>query len=357
MNEMKNSLQGIRGLILFVLLAPAAAACTAPTSPAGGVTLTTPTAAQPANGAQIANAKQPVTLTVTNAFVADGTAAVSYAFEVATDSAFATKVLTKTVTQTAGQTSLALTVLAAGDYYWHVQTSASGTAGTFSSASKFTIAPPIVIGTATAVSPLSGFSGTAWPPFIVTNATKTGPFGSIAYQFDIATSATFASIIVSATVSETGTQTGFTPAGQSVPTSPTTMFWRATPIDQTNGIAGTASAAQSFTLSAPIAGPANLWPGAQPPGTNGHAIRGDNWTPRNLVSFSGVPFVGPSLDMFQLFDLIDRGMAPQEGIDWMQSHGYPTDAAYFADIAVIGFQWQYMALISGRWDVVFRVGA
>jgi hypothetical protein len=38
----------------------------------------------------------------------------------------------------------------------------------------------------------------------------------------------------------------------------------------------------------------------------------------------------------------------------MHGNGYPTQAAYFPAIAVIGFSYEYMALINGRWDLVLR---
>ena len=41
----------------------------------------------------------------------------------------------------------------------------------------------------------------------------------------------------------------------------------------------------------------------------------------------------------------------------MHSNGYPTVAAYYPSVAVIGFQHEYMALINGRWDLILKVGA
>jgi hypothetical protein len=38
----------------------------------------------------------------------------------------------------------------------------------------------------------------------------------------------------------------------------------------------------------------------------------------------------------------------------MHGNGYPTIAGYYRDIAVIGFAFQYMALVNGRWDLVLK---
>src|SRR4051812_6285896 len=109
----------MRSLAVYIALAAGAAACTSPVAPAGAITVTTANPVAPANGALIANLAQPVKLTVTNAMVTSTEAAVSYTFEVATDSGFASKVQTKDTAQTASQTAVTLDALAAGrDYFW-----------------------------------------------------------------------------------------------------------------------------------------------------------------------------------------------------------------------------------------------
>jgi hypothetical protein len=50
-------------------------------------------------------------------------------------------------------------------------------------------------------------------------------------------------------------------------------------------------------------------------------------------------------------------MSPQAAIDWMHANGYPTAAAYFSSVNVIGYQFSYLALINGQWDLVIRSGA
>lgn len=84
---------------------------------------------------------------------------------------------------------------------------------------------------------------------------------------------------------------------------------------------------------------------------------GSDWTVEPLVSFDGHTFMNPPLDELQIFDLMDRGMDPESAIAWMHANGYATAAAYYPSVQVIGFAYEYLALVNGRWDVVLKVGA
>ncbi len=100
-------------------------------------------------------------------------------------------------------------------------------------------------------------------------------------------------------------------------------------MDVANNISSPPSAVQSFTtkpsqaaiVAAQLGVP--LWPGKQPPGTNGQAIMGSFWTVEPLVSFDGVTFLNPPIEEVRIFDLLDRGFDPQGAIDWMNGNGYP----------------------------------
>ena len=117
-----------------------------PVTPSGDTTVTTPALLAPANGAQIANLKQPVTLTINNAFVTDSSAAVLYTFEVATDAAFATKVQTPTASPGNGQTSVVLPTLPAGqNYFWHARATGGSTVGVFSATRSFTVGAALAL--------------------------------------------------------------------------------------------------------------------------------------------------------------------------------------------------------------------
>jgi hypothetical protein len=341
---------------LYTLLAFGAAACTSsPVTPSGSVTVTVAAPSSPANGAQIPNLQQPVTLVASNALVTDAGAAVTYTFEVATDAAFLSKVVTRDVLQTPGQTLLKLDMLlpAGKDYFWHVRATAGDTVGTFSSAVKFSIGPAIIISAPTSVSPPNGATASGWPTLTVTNALLTGPVGSIAYKFDIATTGAFSTITLSATVPGGASQTSFTPS-LPLPAQDTTFFWRAIAIDSTNAISGPATTAQTFTVTVPPP----LWPGIVPPGTTGHARRGDYWQEQDLISHGGTPFHSPTIEAKRVFDLLDRGFDPQGALDWISGHGYPSAGAHYVagGVDVIGFDFMYMAFnpYTGAWDLVLR---
>lgn len=327
--------------------------------------VTVPRPLSPAAGALVPNGSQPVTLVVTNALVTRA-GAVTYTFEVATDAAFAAKVYTKSgVAEGAAQTSLTIDRLAAGaDYYWHARAESGGTSGPFSAPRRLTIGPAIVINPPTPVSPLAGAVTQGWPAFIVTNASRSGPVGSIVYRFEVSTSATFGTILLTGTVPEATNQTSYTPPASQPAPSQTNLFWRAIASDPANGVSSPASAIQSFTYANPtqqsiLAAQQGfvLWPGAQPAGSTGHASMGPGWALQTLTSFDGARFTSPTLDELRIFDLLDRGMDPFAAIAWMNSNGYSTVAVYYPNVAAIGFPYQYMASIGGQWELVLRVGA
>ena len=197
------------------------------------------------------------------------------------------------------------------------------------------------------------------------DSTRTGPAGALVYRFDVSASSTFDPILVTATVSETPNQTSFTPPANTPPPPQTALYWRVVAIDPFNIVASPPMAAPSFTYAAPpppaLAMAAQegvvLWPGAQPPGTNGHATLGSFWNVEMLTAYDGVRFLSPEIEEIRIFDLLDRGLAPPAAIDWMHANGYQTVAAWYADVNVLGFGHEYMAYISGRWDLVLKAGA
>jgi hypothetical protein len=362
----------VRAFVIVALTATATSCSNNnPAQPSGGSgTLTSsivaPRPLTPSNSAQIRYSEQPVTLAVQNAVSTKP--GVTYAFEVATDAAFTTKVQTKDAVAegAAGQTSVKLDALAAAkDYYWHARATGGGTTGVFGAVYKFTVGPAIVISAPTPVTPLTGTTTSGWPTFTVIDAVRSGPAAPLVYRFDIATSADFSTIAVSATVPETPDQTSFTPPTSQPPPAQTALVWRAIAMDPVNVATSAASASQSFTYATPASAAAALaaqegkvlWPGAPPPGTNGHAILGSFWNVETLTSFDGIVFLSPELEELQIFDLLDRGLDPQGAIDWMRTHGYSTVAAYYGSVGVIGFTYEYMAFINGRWDLVLKAGA
>ena len=354
---------GLYGVVLL-LLATAACSTRSPASPSAGTSVAPPVPLVPTNGSQLPNSAQPITLVVQNA-AGTQTGNATYTFEIATDSAFANKVQTKTgiVAGSDGQGLVTLSPLASGsDYYWHAQVTLGGTVGVFSVVSKFTIGTLISINAPSGIAPANGANVATQPTLIVTDATRTGLAGPIAYRFDISTTPTFVPLTVTAGVPEGAGQTSFTPAALA---PNTTFYWRATAIDQTNAVISPASAVLSFTTTTAVttAGALaaqeglTLWPNTQPTGTTGHAVLGNGWQVQTIPDYTGVQFLSPVLDALRVFDLLDRGMDPQSALNWLNSHGYPNTGAFYANVNVIGFPQEYMALINGRWDMVIKVGA
>lgn len=129
---MQESRRSKISLAIMVMLGMAAAACDVSKSetplspsvagPIAGVSITTPAPLEPPPNKQFAVAELPVKLTIQNV-TTNGQRPISYTFEVATDSAFASKVLTKTGVQPGanGQTTLILvdvSLEAGRTYYW-----------------------------------------------------------------------------------------------------------------------------------------------------------------------------------------------------------------------------------------------
>jgi hypothetical protein len=354
--------------VIASLAALLAAACSS--NPAAPVVPTAaPQQLTPANGAQIANQTQPVTLVVQNA--AGSKAGTTYTFEVATDIPFANKVQTKDGIPegSGGQTSVKLDALpAAKDYYWHVRAQAPGGTGSFSDLFKFTIGSTITLAAPAPIGPLTNAETTPLPALRVSNASRSGSTGAITYKFEIARDSGFGSIVVTGTNTEGVNETGFIPASE-LPTR-VPLFWRATATDAANGVTSSPSAVQSFTAlpfsqaetTARQLG-VTLWPGNVPPGSVGHATMGDNWQLQTLHYLPGnVFFQSPDVEMIRLFDLLDRGFDPDGAIGWMRTNGYPTAALWYPppEKAVIGLQYVYLAsrnkvVVNGTWEVVLRV--
>src|SRR4051812_22721334 len=216
---------------------------------ASTASVTVPRPIAPAAGVTIRNVDQPVTLVVANAVLTQSAAA-TYTFEVSTDSGFSTKAYSKSgvAAGSSGQTSLTIDKLPAGtNYFWRARAEGGGTTGPFTAPRAFTIGPAIIIDTATLVSPIGGAGTAARPTFTVTNATRSGPIGTLTYKFEISTSSAFSSILMSATVAEGASRTTFTPSADLPAETP--LFWRVTVTDAANGVSGPTTLPGSFVTT------------------------------------------------------------------------------------------------------------
>jgi hypothetical protein len=228
---------------------PSTSASPAADNKSATASVTVPRPTSPAAGATIRNVDQPVTLVVGNAVLTQSAAA-TYTFEVSTDSSFSTKAYSKTgvAAGASGQTSLTIDKIAAGtSYFWHARAEGGGTVGPFSAPRTFTIGPAIVIDSATLVSPISGTATGGRPTFTVTNATHSGPAGTITYKFEIASSSAFSPVLVTGTVNEGVSRTSYTPATD-LPAE-TTLYWRVTASDVANAVSGPTTLPATFVTS------------------------------------------------------------------------------------------------------------
>jgi hypothetical protein len=235
--------------ILATLCLLPAAACSKSATSADN-SFGAPQASTPANGATFAFSAQPITLTITNA-VRAGSANASYSVEVATDAGFGNKVYTKDgiAEGGSGTTSIPLSSLNGGTtYYWHTAATIDGVKGAMSPARTFTVQPNIVFSQPGAPAPGDGGTASdARPTFSVANATHTGPVGSVAYEFQVATSSSFSNILASSgpVAEQNGGRTSWT---STVDLVAGTYVWRARAIDSQNNVQGPFTDAQGFTL-------------------------------------------------------------------------------------------------------------
>jgi hypothetical protein len=221
------------------------AACRSPTKPTASVATARPVSP---DGAQVEYYTQPVKLLVANGVATDGES-LSVTFEVATDTAFATLVVSKSVPQTSGgQTSIMLDPLPPAIYYWRVRAAAGGVTVT-SPTFAFIIGPQLVIQPPVPVQPLSGSFSRKRPTFTVTNASRTGPAATLTYRFELATDAAFSALVAGATVPEGPGQTSFTPSVDLV--SGASYVWRVQASDTAKGVTSGFSTAQVFTTVNP----------------------------------------------------------------------------------------------------------
>jgi hypothetical protein len=227
------------------------AACGSPSKPTD--TLTAPHGVTPSQGAVVAFASQPVTLTVQNA-TSTGKNPVTYTFDVATDSGFGNIVFTQgsVPAGTGGQTSITVDKLPANQvYYWRARIADGSANGPVANTASFTVGPDIVINAPQLLTPGDGDTvNDTKPTFTVTDATHTGPVGTIYYRFDVSTSSSFSSVVASGTVKETSTQTSYTVTADL--TVGTTYYWRVTATDPANSVTSAASSTESFKLEAGI---------------------------------------------------------------------------------------------------------
>jgi hypothetical protein len=223
-------------------------------NPAGGSnSLTAPRPVSPAMGASVKFVDQPLTLTVQNA-VTTGKSALTYTFEVASDAAFAAIVAKKEkVTAGTDTTSVKLDANLAGGkgYYWRARAIDAGVDGPNSTSVNFSLGSAVDLQAPQPETPaINATVAGVRPTFVITNAGRSGPVGTIYYRFEIADSTAFSSLIAQGTVQEQGTPTGQTSWAPDVdlPTGKT-LYWHVRTTDPSNNVSSSYSNTRSFTVS------------------------------------------------------------------------------------------------------------
>jgi hypothetical protein len=214
------------------------AAAATVTDASTGVTVAAPQPLSPADNAQFKNVEQPVKVLVSNG-VTTGSTALTYTFEVATDSGFGSIVYKKeNVAEGASQTGITLDRLGPDrKYYWRARSNPGGsTVGPNSRSRSFTIGPEVILQTPVPVSPVANAIITGQSlTLTVNNVARTGPAGQILYRFEVADSSSFTNLLFASTVPEQGS--GRTSVD--VPTTNAarnTYFWRVQASDPSNAV-------------------------------------------------------------------------------------------------------------------------
>jgi hypothetical protein len=227
-----------------------AVACSSPNPNAPSVSFVTPTAQTPSNNALFNFADQPLSLKILNA-PKTGPATTTYSVEVASDAGFGTKVFTKDgiPEDPSGATAFSIAVLSGNaTYFWHSRAVVSNVPGVFSTTQTFFIRPQITIQAPVVVAPASGSNaiGTR-PSFTANDAAATGPVSTLFYNFQVASSSSFAagSIVATGVIQEQPNQTSFTPSSD---LGAGAYFWRVQAQDPTNSISSPFSATASFNV-------------------------------------------------------------------------------------------------------------
>ena len=231
-----------------------------PTSPSvagpiAGVTITAPTAVAPGQGSKVSAKDQPVTLVVQNS-TTSGQRPVTYVFDVAMDSGFSNKVVSREGIEPGGdgKTSFRLPDALAADrsYYWRAKAVDGANESAFSEAVSFSVVTIADIQAPVPLAPIGGATTSSRSPeFRVRNSVRTGSTGAVAYTFEISENDSFSAMVAIVTVSEQSGETKFTIAQQLK--ASTRHFWRVRGFDPNT--ASPWSLTQSFVTAAAVVTP------------------------------------------------------------------------------------------------------
>lgn len=236
--------------------------------PIPGVSITAPKLLEPAQGFKYKESEQPIKLLIENAS-STGVRPVTYSFEVATDTEFATKVYARSGVPPGegGRTSVQIDRLDLGRaYYWRARADDGANTSQFATA-QFEVLPKPQLNAPALVSPINGErTASRRPTLAIRNADRNAAVGDISYEFQVANDQSFATLATAGVVLEGAGQTTFTPAGDLG--SDRLYYWRAR--GSARETTGGWAAAQTFRTPVAVAAPA---PGPAPgPGPGGACV-------------------------------------------------------------------------------------
>ena len=230
------------------------------TDAVSGITLTTPQPVTPVVNQQFKNVDQPVTLTVKNA-VTTGLTALTYSFQVANDAGFASIAYSKdgVAEGSGGQTALKIDKLAPDkDYFWRARVLSGSVVGPYSAGRALHIGPEVILQTPVRGDPQNNAVVGGQPTLNVNAVSRTGPAGQIVYRFEVSESASFASLVDAATVTERS-DLPYTPHLVATKLSATTYFWRVQASDPSNAVTTGYSSTGQFTVQLFDIAKATFW--------------------------------------------------------------------------------------------------
>ena len=165
--------------------------------PIPGVNISAPRLLEPAQGFKFKENQQPIKLVIENSNTS-GVRPITYIFEVAADSGFATKVFARSgvVPGEGGRTSVQVDALELGrSYYWRARAEDGANTSVFSSA-EFSVLPRAIMTIPSPASPVNGETlATRRPTLFVNNSTRNEAVGPVRYYFNIALDQAFTQLV------------------------------------------------------------------------------------------------------------------------------------------------------------------
>lgn len=230
--------------------------------PIPGVSITSPNPLNPPQGSKIPVGAQPLTLSLENA-TTSGVRPLTYAFEIANDSAFTNLVFTREGVAPGGngRTELRLPDPLAPErnYYWRARAQDGANTGPYTYPIVFNIFTPVVLGAPRLLAPI-GQIAELNPRYSLANASRSGPVGPIRYVIELAADVAFGNRLAIWEVPEQPVQTNLDNLGQ-LPAN-AQFYWRARATDSANN-SGPWSQVEAFRTPA-VSTPS----GPQAPGTS-----------------------------------------------------------------------------------------